>query len=287
MGTMRILLFIIIATLSFTSSTEAREIIYAAGLKGTKTGYDKLVKEKGGDPFAIKDYTSHIASRPVTSLLIIQQALKMGGMDAEIRFASYPNIARSLAEVKKGKVSILATDMWEMDFDDSVYKTDPFIRKGDFEKGIYTYKDSPLLKSKPDLKQLLQYCPLTESSWTIDIDLLKMMGFKRIQTAPKYDLLFKMLNKRRADFLLLELSRSPDFIYKKNDAPVKVIKGVKIIFPYSRHFMVSKRHPDGKKIFTALQCGLKKLREDGTLERALYQSGIKDKRIKDWKVIYQ
>ena len=286
MDTMRILLFIIIAILNFASSAEAREIIYAAGLIDTKIGYDNLVKENGGDPLSITDFSYQSASRPATALLIIQQALKAGGMDTEIRFISCPNIARSLAEVKKGKAAILATDIWELDFDETVYETAPFIRKGDFEKVIYAAKGSPLLNSKLDLKQLLKFCPLTEFSWNIDIKVLQMMGFHNIQTAPQYDLLFKMLNKNRADFLLLELSKSPDFSYKTSTCSVEVVKGVKVVFPYSRHFMVSKKHPDGKKIFEALQRGLKILREDGTIKRAIYQSGIKDKRIKNWKVIY-
>ncbi|WP_320172444.1 hypothetical protein [Maridesulfovibrio sp.] len=282
---MKILLFMLLLV-ALPIETMAGKIIYLTGVESTESNYLSLVKEKGGDPLKITDFKSTFATRPALALLILNQALHAGGMDAEIRFVQFPNLTRCIAEVKRGKIPLLATDMWEDDFDYSVYKTEPFIGRGDFEKGIYTHKDSPLLKAKPDMNELLQLVPLTEMSWTIDIMTLKKMGFPKIETAPRYELLLKMMGKKRADFTLLEFAREPDMLHAINGHKLYPVKGIKVLFPNSRHFMVSKTHPDGKAIYEALERGLKILRQKGIIQKALYQAGLKDERVRNWKVIY-
>ncbi len=283
---MKILIFQLAVILIFPTVLFAEQTVYIAGLEKTKSGYDKMVAEKGGDPFKIDDYDSDYASRPVISLLTIVQALRAGGLnDFRIEFKVYPNLSRSISELKKGKAHILATDIWEIQFDDSVYKTAPFIRKGEFEKGIYMVAGSPLLKSALDVKELLKLKPITGLAWKLDIQILKMMGFKRIETSPTYNLLFKMLSKGRADFALLEFSRGASPHYWHDEALYPVPK-TKIVFPYSRHFMVSRINPDGYKIYSILEKGLKKMRNDGTIDKALQQSGIICKEVKNWKTIW-
>ncbi|GLQ32001.1 hypothetical protein [Litoribrevibacter albus] len=177
--------------------------------------------------------------------------------------------------------------MWESDFDESVYKSAPFIRKGEFEKGIYTTADSDLHKGTCDLAILQKLAPLTENSWGTDIEVLNHMQFKTIHTASRYNLLFKMLNKKRADFILLEFSsESTTLAHRDPSGDLYPVEGIKVVFPFSRHFMVSKKHSHGQRIYNALQKGLKILRKNGTIEKALYQSKLKLERVKDWKVIY-
>ncbi|WP_432737853.1 hypothetical protein [Maridesulfovibrio sp. FT414] len=276
---------LLIILLLFPAVLDAKEIVYIAGLQSTKASYEKFISDKGGDPLKIHDYSSKYASRPVIALLIIVQALNAGGMDAQFEFIPYPNHARSLSELKKGKAHILDTDIWEQHFDDSVYKTAPLIRSGEFEKGIYTYAESGLLQSQPDLNSLLKLKPITGMAWTTDIACLRSMGFDKIETAPTYPLLFKMLSRRRADFTLLEFARGAGNHYN-NDDVLYPVQGIKVVLPYSRHFMVSRKHSGGKDVYEALEKGLNILRRDGTIERALYQSGALCRDTRDWKIIW-
>lgn len=196
-----ILLLIFILVLPYTVC--AHQVIYVAGIKSTKANYDKMLEEKGGDSLKITDYYSSYVSRPVISLIIIRQALKAGGMNVEISFRPFPNFSRAIGEVKRGKALILASDIWEEQFDDEVYKTAPFIRKGEFEKGIYTSADSELLDKPMDLPRLLKSKPLTCMSWQVDLSVLHKMGFGKIETAPNYSLLFKMMSKKGPTSLFL------------------------------------------------------------------------------------
>ena len=253
---MKILITILFAIIIWPTILQAGQTVYVAGLESNKEQYKKFIAQKGGNPLTIKDYKSEYASRPVIALQTIQQALNLGGMDAQFIFVTYPNYARCIAELKKGKAHILGTDIWEEQFDETVYKTAPFIRKGEFEKGIYTYNGSALPYSHSVLKELLNHKPITGLSWKTDQSVLRKMGFSKIETAPTYSLLFKMLTRKRAEFALLEFPETPDKHYM-NDDILHAIKGVKVIFPYSRHFMVSKKHPGGVEIYTALEKGLK------------------------------
>ncbi|WP_432454563.1 MULTISPECIES: hypothetical protein [unclassified Agarivorans] len=48
--------------------------------------------------------------------------------------------------------------------------------------------------------------------------------------------------------------------------------------------MVSKQHPQGKVVFTALQKGLGELRQQGLISRALKECGMIYQRVSNWKV---
>ncbi|WP_031481890.1 type 2 periplasmic-binding domain-containing protein [Maridesulfovibrio frigidus] len=266
--------------------TTASEIIPIAGNKGTKKSYLHLVESKGGDPLAIADYYSPDSSRPAVSMLILRQALSLGGMNSDFFFITCPNPGRSINEVKNGRAVLYSSDIWEQEFDDSVYKTAPLLQRGEFQKGIYVNKKSLLLKNNPTVLSLKKKTPLVEHTWTTDIETLKQIGFKNIQTAPQYDLLFKMINRDRADFTLLDFPLNKNLIVQSTDGDLYPLPNVKVVFPHSRHFMVSKKHPQGKIVFEALEKGLKIMRENGTIKRALRQSYIINEKVKDWDIIY-
>ncbi|NDV28657.1 hypothetical protein [Desulfovibrio sp. JC010] len=263
------LILLVLLACSFHQSAEAgtQKIISVAAVPGTEEEYRNFIDSKGGNPLAVNDFSSLHAHRWVLALTLMQQALYKGGMDAKLCFITFPNSARCLAEVKSGRTPLLASDMWEINFDDSVYKTRAIIPKGFFEKGIYHTLPSPLPKSISTLSELQKYTPLIVSGWGTDIRVLKEMGFDNIIYAPHHLLFGKMLSRKRADFTLLEFSKEDDFNWEIDDHLLYPVKDVKVVFPYSRHLMVSKQHPDGADIFNALQKGLKILDEEGTLKK--------------------
>jgi hypothetical protein len=63
------------------------------------------------------------------------------------------------------------------------------------------------------------------------------------------------------------------------------INNLKMFLPDTRHFVVSKRHPEGKAVFQALNKGLEILRINGTIEKALKQSGFINEKVTDWQTI--
>ncbi len=276
---------ILVLLLFAPAPANATEIIPVAGNRSTKRNYNKLVESKGGDPLAIMNYESPYSTRPAISMLLLKQALTLGGLDLDLFFITCPNPGRSITEVKNGRAVVYSSDIWELDFDDSVYKTAPIIQRGEFQKGLYVNKSSAFMKKSPSILSIKNSIPLVEHTWTTDIETLKKIGFKNIQTAPQYNLLFKMMNRDRADFILLEFPLDKNLDIENNDGDLYPIKNVKIVFPHSGHFMVSKNHPQGKIVYEALEKGLKIMREDGTIERALRQSHIINDEVKDWAII--
>lgn len=225
-------------------------------------------------------------SRSLVSLLILIQALHAGEFDCEMEFKCYPNSGRAMTEVKKGKVTLLAEDMCKSDFDESVYMTTPLIQAGDFQKGIYVKKDSCLLDMCPPFESLKKQIPLIGNTWAADSKLLKKMGFTHIETAPKYELIYKMMGKGRADFSLIEFPNRDNLSRTVENIELRPIPNAKIVFADSRNFMISKKHHQGKCVYKSLEKGLRILRENGTIDRALRQSGVINERTKDWAVVY-
>lgn len=65
------------------------------------------------------------------------------------------------------------------------------------------------------------------------------------------------------------------------------IKNVKVVLPDTRYFIVSKTHPEGKKIIAALEKGLKILRHRGVIAKALKQSDFINEATSGWQIINQ
>jgi hypothetical protein len=57
---------------------------------------------------------------------------------------------------------------------------------------------------------------------------------------------------------------------------------VKVVFEGSRHFVISRKHPLGASTYSALETGLAKLRDNGTITRAYTEAGVFNERSKDW-----
>ncbi len=282
----KILFTIILSILLTPTFALSSECISVASYTGTIKSYKNYIECNGGDPLAINDYGAPGITRTMLSILILVQALHVGDFPCEMEFKNYPNSGRAISEVKKGNVTLLAEDMWKSNFDESVYMTAPLIRAGEFEKGIYVKKDSHFLNTTTPLKSLKDHVPLVGNTWTTDIDLLREMGFTQIETAPRYNQIFKMMGKGRADFSLIEFPNRDNLSQTVENVELHPIPNAKIAFADSRNFMVSKKHPQGKTVYTALEKGMKILRENGTIDRALRQSGVINDRIKDWAVIY-
>ena len=68
-----------------------------------------------------------------------------------------------------------------------------------------------------------------------------------------------------------------------NGVLLKPIKGIKVTFMESRHFIVAKNYPDSDKIFRAMQKGMKILRNKGEFEKAHYPIAINQAMIASWQ----
>ncbi len=245
--------------------------------------YARFLEEKGGDPLKIDDFDSKHSNRVVVDMILLQQALKLGGANVQLNFYGSPNPSRAELDVKQGVSPILGYETWNSNFDDTVYMSDCVIGKGEFLKVVVGRQDNGkgLMKAK-SLADLQQLTAVTGHRWSIDIMTLREMGIKEVATAPKYSLQISMLQERRADFGLYEYTN----IINDMPAGFAVVPGLTVGLNESRHFMVSKSHPAGRFLFEALQRGIKILKSHEVFKKAYRECGFTSSELESWHKIF-
>ena len=98
--------------------------------------------------------------------------------------------------------------------------------------------------------------------------------------------MFSLVLYRNVDFTIQEFANTSDLAYTFQGKRLIPVPGIKLVLDGSRHFLVSKKHKNGKKVYQALEKGLKILREKGTVQRYLTESGFYRKELESWKPIY-
>lgn len=245
--------------------------------------YAHFLEEKGGNPLVIDDFASVHSNRVVVDMVLLQQALLLGGANIQLQFYGRPNPSRAELDVKQGVSPILGYETWKSNFDDTVYMSDLVVAKGEFLKVVVGRHDNGKgLMQVTGLADLQELTAVTGHRWSIDIATLREMGIKEITTAPKYALQITMLQERRADFGLYEYTNVI------NDMPsdLAVVPGLTVGLNESRHFMVSKSHPAGKTLFEALQKGIKILKSQQAFKKAYRGCGFISNELESWQRIF-
>lgn len=282
-------LLILFLVLFLAHSWNARAMGRGLTIAATPRTISNFTAFTQGQPaFEIQEYASPDSTRQVVVIVMILKALKISGFhETDIVFKEVPNSARERAVVKSGNALIGEQGHWRFHFDDTVYRTDPVVRNGEFEKGIYidpkpsTYK----LLYVDSVRQLQNHTAVMVPTWVTDWETLKTMGPERLDSAATAPILFRMLRAGRAEFTLYEFSTREDFSQTIEGITLLPVPGIKVGLRGSRHLMVSKRHPMGKQVYEALQKGLKVLRRNGEIKRALTECGFIDQRVAHWKKI--
>ena len=252
----------------------------------TRLMHDYAAFMNNRTPDQVTSFTSPHAARNVVSLVLIQKALLLGGMGVvDFEFHTIPNSERERTEVKSGRVVIGSQDYWEYDFDDTVYMSEPVIADGTFEKGIYTLPSNASMLPVRDRDALKRHSAVIVGTWKGDMAVLRSLKVKDVHTVYEFQAVPKFLSLGRADYTLLEFSSNPDMSVSVFGQTLVPVPGIKVALPGNRCWMVSKKHPQGEQVFKALGIGLKRLQQEGTIRRALTESGFFQKRTKDWRVI--
>ena len=121
--------------------------------------------------------------------------------------------------------------------------------------------------------------------WDNDAQVLEGMGVTNVIRSPTFSSMIKMIIAGRADWVPLELSNSADMSFTMDGARFVPIPGIKFSLLESRHFFVSKKHPQGERVFNALQKGLVELRKQGFIRKALEQAGFFNTRSDSWTML--
>lgn len=242
----------------------------------------------GRDPAHVNDYSGPHSRRDVVEVLLTQQALALGGISAIIDFVPVPSYLRLRAEIQEGTIALSGTSMWMTDLvkdKSDFFISDATIADGEFEAGIYVSPNNTRALSATTLERIQLLSAVSSRAWTPDWLTLKSLGLRDLQHVASWKTMVRMVAHERVDFLLAPFQPGQEMLLQVGKLSLTPIRGVKVGLRGSRHLAVSRRTPQCKKIFDALQKGLSILRERGTLKKAYEQSGFYSPNVKDWKRI--
>ncbi|CAH9057589.1 hypothetical protein PSECIP111951_01699 [Pseudoalteromonas holothuriae] len=236
----------------------------------------------------IKDFNHPLCQRDVVEFVLIQKALKLGGIDLKFNFHLGNYDARNIKLLINGLLLVGFDTIWlqtAKKYSSKLYISDPIIRKGEYVAGVYTKKNNlKAMKDKID-SGLSKVTFVSSSAWHADWHTLKALKPKSLVDESDWIVMAKMVSRGWVDAMLVPFNNQIPFQYSGNGYSIEAINGIKVPLQDSRHFAVSRSHPLAEQTFLALQSGIKKLRAQGFIEQAYRQCGFFNDTVNDWRAI--
>lgn len=243
---------------------------------------------RGRDLATIDYYGGSGARRDVIEVVLLQQALLLGGFEDPLELRDEQNYLRTLRQIADGELISSGALVWHSDILDSpdlFYVSQAIINEGEFVAGVYTSPLNRKALNAKTLKQLSQLRGVTSSLWKADIRTLKTLGIQRLYYATDWIHIVRMISGNRADITLAPFQPSVGMKVVVDDMELIPIEGIKIALSGSRHWPVSRAHPRGAEYFAALQKGISILRSEGKIQRAYEESGFFHPEVKNWTLL--
>ncbi|KZY60898.1 hypothetical protein A3733_05915 [Pseudoalteromonas shioyasakiensis] len=231
----------------------------------------------GRKPLEVKDFSGAYIRRDVVDMIIAQQALSLGGFNKPFRYHKGNVNYRNTKLLEDGQLLLSFDSVWSVDAKqlvESVYISDPVIRNGEYYAGIFT---SPNNKKVQQVKQLADFKQLTAVStprWQTDWQTLSALPLKELLREDEWLGQVRTVSMQWVDFMMMPLMPSLNNRYTLENIELVAVPNLVLQLNDSRHFIISKSHPDGKAAFVAIQKGLAQLRKTGAIEKAYREAGF-------------
>lgn len=239
----------------------------------------------GRSPLEIEHFSGKGSSRVVAELILLHQALRLGGCERAVELQPVGDYKRMLAMVNQGKADLRGLSVWREDITaaiDRLLVSKPLFRDGEYETGIYTHPSNKMALESTTLPQLQRLSAVSNHNWTVDWRTLESMGLSYLYHNGSYQAMAKMVYSRRADFMLSPFPAGENLTIKLNGLTFKPIRGIKVALQGSRHWVANRR---AAKAFSALDEGLEILRERGVVKRAFTEAGVFHPLVESWEVV--
>ncbi|WP_419785856.1 hypothetical protein [Pseudodesulfovibrio sp.] len=243
---------------------------------------------QGRDPLKISDYSGPHSRRDVMECVLFQQALARGGFPHSVVMTDIASYGRTILELTSGDIVALGTSAWLSDLENRYHDiliSPPLIRRGEFEAGLYTAPENEMALQADSLEKVTALSAVCSRQWQPDWRILEGMGISQLLGASTWEVMVHMVGERRADFLLAPFQPTEGMRLETMNTLLVPIPGLKVHFPGSRHFGVSRFHPQGRELFEALVRGLQHMRSDGTIARAYTECGFIHPATEGWTVL--
>ncbi|ACS78890.1 ABC transporter substrate-binding protein [Maridesulfovibrio salexigens] len=283
------LLFIIL--LSFPYPSQGKTLIPVTIQQDTLDSYNELLLHTGKHPYLLEELPTSKISRSLADVIIAQKAIKLGGIEPVFIFKAIPNSRRATEDAANGLVVFYPHQLNLNTLNVPRYKknflvSDPITRFGEFQKAFYCLASNAALLSCTNAKEInLNGKGIVGQHWHNDKKVLRDMGITNLIDAPTFECMIKMIRAGRADWIPLEISNAKDSSMTLYGVHLVPIPEIKFSLLESRHFFISKTHPEGEKIYEALQKGIKELRKQGFIHKILTQAGMFNPNADSWTIL--
>lgn len=282
------LLLLSATALSGSDSVSKKPLIvntYSAAIEE----YKSFLKSR--KPINVTNYEMQedVTRRVILEMVLLQQALYLGGQQQEVRFRSSnsDDYNITLDAISSGKMLMHSDSYWKQDLlerESSLHTSDATIEYGQYVVGLYTSPNNQrALNAK--LNDISSLTSVSHRSWSADWRALERLDLKELREARHWRLMAAMVMKEDIDFLLVPFQGTPNQVMGRGKLRLIPIPNLKLALDDSRHFAISKKHADGKKVHEALNIGIRAMKKDGTWLRAYRESGVLDPRVDHWQLI--
>ncbi|WP_394699937.1 hypothetical protein [uncultured Pseudodesulfovibrio sp.] len=256
--------------------------------------YRDILARFDGDPLKVTaDLPAGMYDRTAVEMVIAVRALRLGGMSKPISFAVTSNARRAVEEVICGNAVMTGQQLDVSVLNDkqdveALFLSDPVTPVGEFHKLFYCLPENKGVLAARNAEELNQAGRgIIGTVWNNDRQVLMSMGINNVIQAPTFPSLIKMILAGRADWIPMEASNKPGMERMMEGKRFVPVPGIRFSLIESRHFMVSRLHPDGEATFNALQAGLDELHRQGFIRALLDATGFYESDQLGWKTLNQ
>lgn len=220
---------------------------------------------------SITNFTGKTIRRDVVDMIIAQQALKLGGFNYEFSYAPGKVNFRNTKLLEIGKLLISFDSYWLSDAEplaENVFISSPVIRRGEYIAGIYTSPNNKAMLAVQQLEDLANFTAVSTPKWRTDWRTLQQLPLKELVRDDEWLSMARMVNIGWVDFMLMPFHSTPDQVFTLDNIKLMPVPNVAVVMDDSRHFVISKSHPQGEAAKAAIDRGLAKLRAENRIIKA-------------------
>lgn len=240
----------------------------------------------GRNPIDIRSFKTeeHRLDRFVIEMILLQQALHLGGFKNTIEFFPVTNnYNMAISHLKNGKIAVTGECLLSeilSPHSEYVELTEAVIEEGEYEVGLYTSATNDRVLTT-DVSEIPSLTAISSKNWATDWRVLEKLQLKKLEHTGSWRYMYKAVDEQKVDFTLLPF-RADDLNYQFYGVDLLPIPGVKLTLDDSCHFAVSKNIPESLQLLTSINRGLIQLRKMGRINRAYSDISFFHPAVKSW-----
>lgn len=238
---------------------------------------DYLMFLDGREVLEIEISQSPYLRRDVADMIILQQALALGGFNKRFNYIPGKVNFRNTRMLETGELLLSFDSYWLQDaveLQEHIFISDPVILKGQYLAGIFASPQNSKVFKIKNLADLKELTAVSTPKWRTDWHTLSSLPLKQLIKEDEWLSQARMVHMQWVDFMLMPFFNTTEGVYELEKIKLKMLPQVAVLLDDSRHFVVSRQHPAGEETIAALNKGLKQLRATQKIELIYRSAGF-------------